>query len=68
MEVPLQCLPLASGVSVPSLCVQVTIPLGTFRPASAGKNKKTARMEAATAALQGLGLVQKEETEEKTES
>ena len=39
--------------------LQVTIPLGTFQPALGSNNKKVAKMQAATAALQGLGLIDK---------
>ena len=38
---------------------QVTIPLGTFQPAVGSNSKKLAKMQAATAALQGLGLLEK---------
>ena len=39
--------------------VQVSTPLGTFQPAVGSNSKKLAKMQAATAALQGLGLVEK---------
>ena len=35
------------------------IPLGTFQPAVGSNSKKLAKMQAATAALQGLGLLEK---------
>ncbi len=33
--------------------------MGTFRAANGSKNKKQAKMEAAAAALQGMGLLKK---------
>lgn len=39
--------------------MQVTTPSGTFKTCSESKTKKQAKMEAAKAALQGLGLIDK---------
>ena len=39
--------------------IQVATPLGTFQPAVGSNSKKVAKMQAATAALQGLGLLEK---------